>query len=1197
MPGWTNEQEAAITARGASVTVSAAAGSGKTSVLVERLIRLLADEEEKWPAERMVVVTFTQDAAGEVRHRLNEALLRRIPELPENAWLRRQQTMLQSAKISTIHSFCFDLLREHAAELDLSAGFRVMEESEENALRAETAARVVEALSSRAAEDADAAAMQQLLYQAFCDRDDKPLETLILDMYALTVQNPFGEYLLDDAAARCESDETEAAAMELLGDRISEICTLYEKGSELMRDIGTPLAKEEFQDECRQVKELYEAWASGDLTALADSIEALKKSSRFRVPTAKGQAEQGAMVRALRNHALKCCENLKKWVVPLRYAEDDLRRHGALLRAAAELNRMFSEMLTAEKRERAALGFDDAMRLTLSLLARREEDGSITRTELAEQLSEQYDLIMIDEFQDADNSQDLIFRMLSRGGSAERYGSNLFVVGDSKQCIYRFRNADPSCFYRAMREAKPYAEAAPGENTVIHLNRNFRSAGETVDFINHIFSQLMTERIGEIAYDSTQELVCGAAYPALHRPVELLLLEQAGRGGAEADSDAPDEPAVVARAVRRHLDAGTPVRGADGSLRPCRYGDFLILLRTGTQMPKYVRALQAEGIPVCSIEQKKYLHAHEIMILTDLLRAADNPQLDIPMASVMISPLGGFTLDDLTELRVRGGGRTLWQTMRSMQQHPEKQEEPVPEALMQRIDALLSLLESLRLNAVIETPEQIIRRVYAQTDFLGMMQLSDGGAQRKANLRALLGYARRYEESSGGGLSGFLRYLDAILARQEDLQSGGIPAGSENVVTLKTIHKSKGLEAPFVILANTKNPFSNEDSKKQYQYHRELGIGFRLHDPEHYTVGKTLPYLTVEARNKQEMVSEELRLLYVALTRAKEYLMISVTHSSKYAGNLADFAAEQTAFGGQTDLLSGSVHNMLDWVMMALVRNPSCEALRRDFGLECATDSAQPMLNVVFTRTHAAGSDAEADADAEAPEPDQALVQRMAEHCAWQYDSRLAELTAKYGVSELVKQEDFSAALSRPRFMQDEKRLTGSERGTALHTFLQYADFEAAAADVNAEAERLREAGRLTARQLEAVRGSTVSAFFETPLYARIRQAKQVLREKKFTVRLRDLHLTGPLEQLGRDYAGTEGMVIGIMDLVFEEEDGLVLVDYKTDRIRDPQELIGEYSEQLRIYAEALRLLTERPVKECILYSIHLNRVIPLPAE
>lgn len=1189
MPTWTNEQEAAITARGASLVVSAAAGSGKTSVLVERLIRLLADEAHKCPAEQMVVVTFTQDAAGEVRQRLNNALLAKLLEAPDSAWLRQQQTMLQSAKISTIHSFCFDLLRDQAAVLDIPAGFRVMDDAEEASLRAEIAADVIGVLSTQAETDQAAQNMQTLLYDAFCERDDKPLETLVTDLYQLTESKPFGEYLLDEAAARCETDTMLSAAMALLGDRISEICSLAEKAKTLMDGEKASKSRTAVQTEYQQSRTLREAWASGDTEKLAACIAGMQKS-RFTAP----KNENGQMAKACRNRAWLCIEALQKWVTPLKFAKQDMARHGALLRAAAELNRRFADALLAAKRERGALGFGDAMMLTLPLLAKRNPDGTVEKTELAEQLSMQYAIIMIDEFQDADDQQDLIFRMLSRGGDAKHYGANLFVVGDSKQCIYRFRNADPSCFYRAMREAVPYADAKPGENAVIHLNRNFRSAPETVGFINHVFSQLMTERVGEIAYDSTQALVCGAKYTPAHRPAEVLLIESAGRGSD--DGDAPDEPRAVAECIRRHLDAGTPVRGADGNPRPCRFGDFLILLRTGTQMPKYAKALQEQGIPVCAIEQKKYLHAHEVMMLLDLLRAVDNPQLNIPMASAMLSPLGGFSLDELTEIRVRGRGLTLWQTMRSLHAHPEKQAEPLAADTANRIRTFLDLLEMLRLNAVIDTPEQLIRRIYAQTDFLGMMQLSDGGAQKKANLRALLTYAKRCEESSGGGLSGFLRYIDAILARKEDLKSGGIPAGSENVVTLKTIHKSKGLEAPFVIVANSKNLFSNEDSKKRFQFHKELGLGFRLHDPETLSVGRTLPFLAVEARNQQEAVSEELRLLYVALTRAKEHLIISVTHSAKYQERLAGYAYEQLAYGGQTDMLTASVNNMRDWVMMALVRNPACEALRRDFQLECGSDPAQPMISVVFTRPDSGEQpDADAQEDAAQQEGDPALTALLAEQCAWTYDSRLAGLTAKYGVSELVKQEDFSAALSRPRFMQDEKRLTGSERGTALHTFLQYADFERAAQDVNAEAERLREKGRLTKRQAEAVESSTVSAFFETALYARLKAAKQVWREKKFTVRMRDLDLTGPLTQLGADYSGTDGMVIGIMDLAFEEEDGLVLADYKTDRISDPQELIDEYSEQLRIYAEALRLLIGRPVKECFLYSLHLNMVIPLP--
>ena len=1183
---WTAEQEAAIKARGASIVVSAAAGSGKTSVLTERIAALLSEPD--FPAEKTVVVTFTRDAAGEVRSRMNRKLTERILADPENTWLRRQHTMLQSAHISTIHSFCFSLMREQFAALDISAGFRQMDENEETDVRAAALRQVLEDFSRRADSEPDAKESQRLLLEAFCTGDDRPLEEMILSLFELTQNTPFGEYLLRDAAKACESGTMREKAAAVLTERLDSILSLYAKAMEYAKQIDAEKVMAFLQDEITQIEAVRNAVPEGDFAHIGTLMQQMKKGSRLTVPLKK-YPQESVCIRALRNHALDSFEALRDdWSVPLQFAEQDLPRHAQILRALSGLVQDFSEELMRRKRERNAFGFGDAMTMTLSLLAKREPDGRITKTPLAEQLSQQYACIMIDEFQDSDDQQDLIFRMLSRGGSAEKYGDNLFVVGDSKQCIYRFRNANPKNFYHAMKEGAPYHGPQLTENTCIHLNRNFRSAQEVVDVVNHVFGQLMTERIGEISYDETQALVRGADYPEARRPAEFVMVPQKG-------VSAPDAPKYIAERIAFHLNNGTPVRGEDGSLRPCEARDFLILMRNSTRFPAYADALKARGIPVRTPEQKGYLQSPEIMLLLDILRAVDNPLLEIPVTAAMLSPMFGFTLDELVAVRLYDRKSKLFRAMNKMKQDAESGEAQPDAALLQKVCSFLDFLESMRLCSAMDTPEQLIRRIYRQTDFLGLMQMTPGGAQKKANLRALISYARTFEENRGGGLSAFLRYLDGFLSRRSDLKGGGVPAGTENVVRMMTIHGSKGLEAPFVILTDTGHPFSTEDARKPYQYHADYGIGFRLHDPETHSVGRSLPWVLIYAQNRRETVSEELRLLYVALTRAREYLIISLPYAASTGGDLADYAAEQTAFGGQTDALTESVNCYKDWLYMALVRNPACEALRRKFNLECGSDAKQMMLPAVFCTEALPEDNAEAAAqEAASVQADPALLTLLEQQCSWHYESRLASLTAKYGVSELAKAEDFSAPLRRPQFVREQHGLSGAERGTAVHTFMQYAEFAAAAQDLSAETDRLESQGRLTARQANAVRKSSIGRFFASELYQRIANAEKVWREQKFTVRLRDLTLTGPLEQLGRDYAGTDGMLIGIMDLVFAEKDGIVLVDYKTDRAANAEALLEQYTEQIRLYAEALHLLFSKPVKACYLYSVTLNRTIPV---
>jgi len=1189
MPNWTEMQEAAISANGASVVVSAAAGSGKTAVLVERIIRLLENEQANIKAENMIVATYTNDAAAEVRQRLNLALTKRVASRPDDRWLRRQLTLLPSMNVSTIHSFCFQLLRTHAAQLEISSGFRVMDDTEETALRKAVIAQTLEAFSSEAAASPDLPTDQQMLLDAFCTADDKPLEDVLLTLYQTANAVPFGETLLDASADACTDGSVQNAAANAIRSILEQALDLQHRALALYDTLESAdaekMAKSKgiLSDETAQTQKWIDAlgqYREDDFAALADALRNMT-FARFDLPR-KDIAIIPA-VRALRSRAKALLSPLSDWVIPLQFAREDLPRHAALLRICSRLVQQFSQMLTAEKQARNAIGFDDALTLSLSLLAERKPDGTIVKTELAEQLSQHYDCLLIDEFQDADNLKEMIFRMLSRGGSQTQYGNNLFVVGDSKQCIYRFQNANPENFYRAMQEGAPYHTPVLTQNTRIDLNRNFRSCGEVIGFINHVFSQLMTEQVGEVTYDDTQKLVQGMPYPDIPggRPVEIMLL-----------GDDADEPRAVAQRIAWHLYVNhTPVM-CGGQMLPCAPKDFLILLRKKKHMQAYADALKEVGVPVCAIGQDNYLDAPEITLLLDILRAIDNPLLEVPVAAVLLSPIFGFSLDDLTAVRVSYAKTNLFPAMQKL-----AADETADTALRQKCAAFLSFMENMRLCSAMDTPEQLIRRIYQQTDFLGMMQMTDGGAQKKANLRSLLSYAHSFEQNVGGGLSALLRSVDTTIERSGKLKGGGIPAASANVVSIKTIHASKGLEAPFVIAADLKQAFSKEDEKKICRYHPSVGIGFQLYDKEALSQSRTLPWKVIADAAKKEAVSEELRLFYVALTRAREYLILPMDAKNSDCKRAAEYAAEQSVFGGTTDLMTGSVSCMAYWLLMALVRNPACEQLRRTMQIECDTDPKQPLLDVYIFSHDPAGDPADTAAEPDnacTQQQDPLLLETMQKQCQWYYESKTVGLTAKYGVSELAKEEDFSAPLRRPLFVREQHGLSGAERGTAVHTFLQYADFNRAAADLSSEIVRLRTAGRLTKKQADAVAKSNVSSFFSSALYQRIANALDVRREQKFTVRLSDLHLTGSLAQLGEQYQGTAGMLIGIMDLVFEEEDGIVLVDYKTDTVSHADDLLEKYTEQIRLYAEALRLLDAKPVKACYLYSIARGETVPV---
>ncbi len=1179
MSKWTPEQEAAIVAGGASLFVSAAAGSGKTSVLVERLIRILADAEHPMPAEQMIVVTFTNDAAAEVRSRLHTSLTAKLAQDSENAWLRRQQSMLAGAKISTIHKFCMELVREHCEQFDRLASFRVMEENEEKAMRAQAAEQALELWNQRIAEgDADAKTKLDCLLAAFCPKDDTELIDLMQTVYGRMEEIPFGETLLPEWAEACEQGGMVAKAKQELQYPLEDCCMLYRRAILLAQAMESPNVAL-LQTELGYAEGIWKAVCDADWATAANIIQT-EKFGKFFSKNKKNFPNDYNMSKALREHGKSILESLKGWCLPLQYAKVDLARHSAVFRALDGLVSLYAEQYERKKQERNVITFNDALRFALHLLAEHTEGGSIRKTKLAEELSEQYGCIMIDEFQDADALQDLIFRLLSKSGDSSRYGSNLFIVGDSKQCIYRFRHANPTLFTKAMQEGAPYKAPQLTENTGLFLNKNFRSTERVIAFVNVVFRQLMCERVGEQRYDRTQELVQGAQYTPNPGKVEMMIIQKQG-------NSRPDVAGEIAKRIQWHLQHGTIVFDKSiGEERSCQPKDFLILFRKNGRMANCVEALRSHQIPVGSVEEEGYLKSPEITLLLDILRAIDNPTLDISVSATLLSPMFGMTLDELAELRLRCPKSNFSHAVWMLTDQVEKQGGAAT-PLSEKCSRFLAFMNEMRLYASMETSEQLIRRIYHRTDFLGMMQMTGNGAQKKANLRALIVHAKTFEENYGGGLHAFLRYLDSILERGADLGCNGVPAGTENVVQLKTIHKSKGLEAPFVILAEPDWTKGERGAPPAKRYHEDMGFGFRLLDHEQLSINETLPWKTIAACNRREEQSEEMRLLYVALTRARENLIVPVVVNKTLLQTVKNYAFEQMAFGGQTPTLTASANSMQEWLLMAIIRNISVENLRKALDCECDGDADQAQIWVdVITETENPKAEETVQAQEVKPKANADLLARLQRQIAWHYDSPLANLTAKYGVSELTHEEFHEMPLRRPAFMKDRRKLTGSERGSAVHTFMQYADYAAAARDLNGEIARLEGCNRLTARQAEAVRESEIGTFFVSPLYVRIAASKQVMREQKFTVRIADLALSGKLEELGKRYAGTEGMLIGIMDLVFAEEDGLVLVDYKTDHVKTADELVELYALQVQLYANALRRILKMPVKACYLYSV-----------
>ncbi|WP_044974465.1 helicase-exonuclease AddAB subunit AddA [Ruminococcus sp. HUN007] len=1177
--GWTKEQETAIDARGCSLLVSAAAGSGKTSVLVERLVRILSDSENRVPADRMIVVTFTKDAAAEMKQRLTAALADLIEKDPENQWLSEQQLLLQSAKISTVHSFCFDLIRDNIHELELTGSFRILDETEAELMESRLVSEIVTERYETHPE------MTGLLYDQFCSRNDTPIEDIIKEIWRFVSSIPYGTSWLESI---CKGYSSEGNTGRYFKDEylryicgaVRNACTLSGECLELAEsdDVGEK-ALDIIRTENDTIKMIYRTLSGNEgtpeerISSYEEPAFAVLRMAKTVTPEAKDS------IKALRDGYKKILkEKLVSAKELILCADEDIAVHCRVLEAFTDIIKELEEKLWKKKVEKSCIGFSDAESLAVKLLSVQDENGVPVKSALAKELSEYYKVIMIDEFQDTNNNQDLIFRMLSHGGTAGCPGDDLFMVGDVKQSIYRFRLANPKIFINTMENSEDYSENNGGRNSCIRLNRNFRSSEDVIEFVNFIFRSVMSREVGEIVYDEGEKLIKGAEFSERDRKTVVAL--------TDPDADEPVTQAeYTARKIASMLKDGTPVDDRKGGVRPCTKRDFCILLRRKKDAADYIKALAEYGITAYSEETAGYLSSREISVLLNLLRMTDNPLIDTSLAAVLMSPLFMFTDDEMIILRLEKRTGHLYHALLDI--YNGDNTEQIPEEMKRKVIHVMDTVSELRMLAASRSLVELIQYIYERTDFISLVYMLDDGEKKRANLRALLEYARTYQQASDEGLSGFIRYIDRTLEMNGDFKSGQTASTSEDVVAIKTIHKSKGLEYPFVFLCETQAPFNRSDSLKKIQLSFESGIGFRLQKRREFRRYTTLPFELINIRNMRDSVSEEMRLLYVALTRARERLFITLDTGKATVQKLAEYAASAHRAGGITSDLAAKAGCMEDWLLMALITHPDGKKLRELSGKDMFFVSDEK-FRVEFEEASAMSEvTGEADTETEEISADPELTVKITGRFASVKQTSVLH-EAKFAVSDISKDhEKYGTVLKRPAFMKERTGMTGTERGTAIHSILEHADFRALENDPAGEIKRAAEKGFITARQAEGIDPEYIKAFTSSELFRRAVSSERMERERKFLVRLGDLELNDAAFEKFKD---SDSMVQGIVDMYFEEEDGLVLVDYKTDYVTDISELVENYSLQLEIYRAALEKTENKKVKCAVIYSLKLGK-------
>ncbi len=1177
--GWTPEQEHCIRSHGGALLVSAAAGSGKTTVLVERIVQYILAGHD---VDRLLVVTFTNAAAAEMRQRLTTALTRQAAAQPDNLHLQHQLIRLPRADICTVDSFCINLVRENFHQLGVSPQFRIADEQQLLLLKREALDETLQQFYAE--QDPDFIELATVMTDG---KTDARLMSTVDTLFNFIQSYPDPERWLRETAAMY--DRTESVAETVWGSyllkKIRRALTRCQRlyTAALEAALGDPVLVRAYTPsltaELEQVKQLQTFAEQGNWDPLFEGIAAFS-FVKFKSTAGCEDTDSRERAKSLRDSAKALIGDLSGlYCGSERQCREDLVRSARLIRALYAVIRRFMAVFTEKKLAANLLDFSDTEHLALSLLTEYDEQDKLVPTAQAREIAERYDEIMVDEYQDTNAVQDALFSALSRD---ER---NLFMVGDVKQSIYAFRKAMPELFL-GRRDAYPLFDGEHYPGTIL-LGHNFRSRRAVTETVNFVFHQLMIPELGGIAYNEQEKLHYGATYPPVEDEsvydTECLILDGKDTKAYGYSADEAEGRVIAERITK--LTADFSVTEKDGSRRPLQYKDCCILLRSHkSHAPAYCKALERYGIPTVAKLESNFFETPEVRLTVSLLRCIDNPLLDIPLVAVMLSPLFGFTTDDLATIRLCRPKAPLYTAVTAACRHTDP-------PLAERCQLFLSTLDRYRQLSALLTVDRLLTRLYEDLSLPELFSARFGGAARAANPRVLYEQCCRFEQGGFRGLSAFIRHIDRL--QEQGISLSATTPDTENAVRIMSVHGSKGLEFPVVFLAGLATGFSGEDAKKDLLLHSKYGAGMNHRDPVTFVRRHTLPRNGLLLMQQDESRAEELRILYVAMTRAREklYLVTTLSSPDETLGALA------TGIDPQSETLPpetlSDARALSDWVLGALLRHPSCGELRERACVGepiTVEDTATVRVSFCLPSPDNEGGDNGATADHTA-QPDDALVGALRERIAYTYPHEsLSHVPTKLAASEITADPTRPdlVAHARPAFMAKQE-LTPAERGTAMHEFMQFADFAAAAADTEREAERLANGGFLSAEKAASLDHKRLRAFFDSELYRRMSASDRVLREVPFTFREEaaayDPAVTDPNEAV---------VIQGIADCVFVEDGALVIVDYKTDRVKSPDELAERYRAQLSVYARALSTVLQLPVRECLLYSFALGRTVKM---
>ena len=1183
----TNEQQAAVDSRERSLLVSAAAGSGKTKVLVERLFSYV--EREGANLDDFLIITYTRAAASELRGKIAKALNERMERDPGNYHLRQQMLRVYRADIKTVDAFCTSLLRENCHLLGedarghaLRPDFRVLDENEAEVLRGRVLARTLEDFYDHLTSGGT------LLADTLgAGRDDSALEQLVLELHAKLQAQPYEDKWLDAQRAfwravpeKIEDTPYGKILLNEVGRKARHCKSLLQRAAQEMcaNDALNQKYAPAFLDASYQLEALEGKIAQGWDAARGVTIA-------FPRLAAVKDSDGGEMKARMKGLWDNCKETVKGFAEIFSASSDevveDLRTMAPAMLALIDLTADFSRRYNEEKRRRNAADFSDQEHEAIRLLV--AENGE--PTELAALVSTRYREIMVDEYQDTNEVQNRIFDAISCKGE------NLFTVGDVKQSIYRFRLADPRIFLQHYNTWPPLAAADEHESAKLLLSRNFRSRKEVLDATNFVFRNVLSREMGELDYGEDEMLRPGASYAESSVcGAEFHLLDLPTQTGEHRVRASEAEAAFVADYIRNMLTSKFPVQDdKTRELRPVREEDIVILMRSpSTRLLDYRRALESRGIRCAADAGEDFFASMEIAVLFSFLQVINNPRQDVPLIAVLRSPLFGFVPDELAALRSQQRTGDFYDALLLSEDGHSK--------------AFLAVLRSLRDSAAHLSVRELLSEIYRKCNVLGIFGAMHRGAERKENLLAFLELSEDFARAGRQGLFDFVRTLREQLASGEAAAMQTTHASSG--VRIMSIHKSKGLEFPVVILSDLARRFSNMDFQSSVLVHPQLGLGPVCVDARRHIQYPTIARQALERTLRREAKAEELRVLYVAMTRAKEKLVMVHTQANA-GGRVADLMALSDCPVLPEAVDSGKC--MGDWIMLPLLQRSEAGALRAFAGQNSEGRffaEETPWTVCVHDGLQFAAPAQQSDAAAEERAPQREEL--PADFAALSYRYPYAEQTAfpaKLTATQLKGRaidEEISENttlpprlrnLCKPKFLAGKTALTGAERGTALHLVMQDLDFfcEPNEQSVRAQIEAMRAQRKLTEEQAKAADVHAIVRFLRSDLAARIRKSKQVEREYRFS-------LLRPVRDFSSLDADDSVLLQGVVDCFFEEDGELVVVDFKTDHVLRAQldERAEHYRPQLEAYSMALMRVMGKKVKEKVLYFFSAGEEVRL---